>query len=243
MAHRRTKDTSGFSPQQRHDIIIKTLSTLDKGPQCFQLRWREKTGEYLTGEILLKTPMFWFMKYKWSRQEIETLFFKARVVIDEKFDVALQQTFGGDPGPRWKGGGGVKTRNWNRIGDTDQKRSWHEADDEKKGKEDDYVDPSSNEYKFQYHPVDQPVHFRATGGVHGKGADPQKQGADGQSPWNPLSKPSSDGKGGSGPTMGTGTVPQGSGGADQVTLRSVPGIGLLDLHCILISLNCWLKRP
>lgn len=164
--HVSSNDNSGFTPQQRHDVIMQTLTTLDKGPQCFQLRWREKTGEYLTGEILLKTPMFWFMKYKWSRQEIETLFFRARVVIDEKFDMALQQTFGGDPGPRWKGGGGVNKRNWQRIGDIDQNRVWHEGDDEKKGKDDDYVDPSSNDYKFQYRPVDQPVDFQASGGTN-----------------------------------------------------------------------------
>lgn len=94
-------DNSGYTPKQRHFIIISTLAELGKGTQAFQLRWREGSGEYLTDDILLKTPMFCFVRYKWTREEIETLFFKARVVIDAKFDAALQQTFGGEPGPRW----------------------------------------------------------------------------------------------------------------------------------------------
>eukprot|EP01083_Nonionella_stella_P013591 38243_1 len=108
------------------------------------------------------------MKYKWSRQEIETLFFKARVVIDERFDKALQQTFGGDPGPRWKGGGGVKKKNWKRKADQYENRDWIEPDDEKKIREDDTMEYKINHPNFEYNPVDQPVHFEATGGVNNK---------------------------------------------------------------------------
>eukprot|EP01084_Bolivina_argentea_P014364 26816_1 len=97
-------DNSGFTPKERHDVIMSTLAEFNKGPQAFSLRWKENSGEYLTGEILLQTPMFWFMKYKWSRSEIEKLFYKAHIVIDDKFDSALQQTFGGKPGTRWGSG-------------------------------------------------------------------------------------------------------------------------------------------
>ena len=38
------KDDSGFTPQQRHDIIMATLDEFGKGPQPFQLRWRENSG-------------------------------------------------------------------------------------------------------------------------------------------------------------------------------------------------------
>lgn len=101
--NKRKSDHSGFTPQQRHDIIMETLASFNKGPEAFQMRWTKDSGEYLTGDILLQTPMFWFMKYKWSRKEIESLFYKARIVINDDFDIELQQTFGGKRGKRWRG--------------------------------------------------------------------------------------------------------------------------------------------
>lgn len=100
---RKRQDNSGYTPQQRHDIIMETLASFNKGPEAFQMRWTAESGEYLTGDILLQTPMFWFMKYKWSRKEIESLFYKARIVINDDFDIELQQTFGGRRGKRWRG--------------------------------------------------------------------------------------------------------------------------------------------
>eukprot|EP01084_Bolivina_argentea_P249204 417072_1 len=163
--NRVVKDNSGFTDQQRHDIIIATLTEFGKGSQAFQLRWRENSDEYLTGEILLKTPMFWFMKYKWSRQEIETLFYKAHVVITDAFDISLQQTFGGDPGARWKGGGGVKKKKKKQQQYIE--RDWNESDTSK-NKQDHSMNYHINHPNFEYNPVDQPVHFEATGGVNNK---------------------------------------------------------------------------
>jgi len=165
------KDDAGFTPQERHDIILATLAEFGKGSEAFQLRWRENSGELLTGEILLKTPMFWFMKYKWSRHEIETVFYKARVVIDERFDRALQQTFGGDPGPRWKGGGGVKKKNWKRVDDVTM---GHDVDEKEKKNDKEYhgLIAGPDPYKFNYNPVVQPVDFQATGGIPKKEKEP-----------------------------------------------------------------------
>eukprot|EP01084_Bolivina_argentea_P243730 408518_1 len=125
-------DGSGFTTEERHNIIISTLQEYEKTTDAFQQRWSPDSDQLLTGDILSATPMFWFMKYKWSRSEIEQLFFKARVVIDSEFDMALQQTFGGDPGPRWKGGGGVNKKNWRRAPDVTNNRDWLE-DEAKKG--------------------------------------------------------------------------------------------------------------
>ena len=96
-----TKDKSGFTPQERHQIIVDYLKEINKPTKVFHLRW--KPGDLLNGKVLESTPMFWYMKYGWTRMEIETMFFKARCVIGPLFDMALQQTFGGDPGPRWRG--------------------------------------------------------------------------------------------------------------------------------------------
>ena len=95
------KDASGFTPKERHQIIVDYLKEINKPTKVFHLRW--KPGELLTGKVLESTPMFWYMKYQWGRQEIETMFYKARCVIGPLFDQALQQTYGGDPGPRWRG--------------------------------------------------------------------------------------------------------------------------------------------
>jgi len=43
------------------------------------------------------------MKYGWTRPEIEEMFFLGRCVIGPLFDQALQQTFGGSEGRRWRG--------------------------------------------------------------------------------------------------------------------------------------------
>merc|ERR1719273_2424069 len=90
-----------ITPDERHQIIIKYLERVNKPTEVFHLRW--KVGELLTGEVLESTPMFWYMKYQWSRQEIEEMFYAARCVIGPVFDQSLQQTYGGTAGPRWRG--------------------------------------------------------------------------------------------------------------------------------------------
>lgn len=228
------KDDSGFSPQQRHDIIMATLEEFGKGTQAFQSRWRENSGEYLTGDILLKTPMFWFMKFKWSRQEIETLFFKARVVIDERFDRGLQQTFGGDPGPRWKGGGGVKKKNWKRVADQIQDNEWIEPDEEKKEREDDTMDYNIKHPNFQYNPVVQPVDFQATGGVDNKDKDTNNKEY-GKPGWERLKKKTNDDNGGYGPTMGKGKMPD-NPDKDKIKLAPTPG-NILYIYYLSLHIN------
>ena len=96
-----SKDKSGFTPQERHQIIVDYLKKVNKPTKVFHLRW--KPGDLLDGKVLETTPMFWYMKYQWGRAEIEEMFYKARCVIGPTFDQALQQTFGGEPGPRWRG--------------------------------------------------------------------------------------------------------------------------------------------
>ena len=102
-------DASGLTKQERHDIIINYLKSIDKPTKVFHLRWRP--GDLLNGQILRSTPMFWFMKYQWSRAQIEEMFYKAKIEIDPTFDQALQQTFGGSPGPRWNTGGNIINTN------------------------------------------------------------------------------------------------------------------------------------
>ena len=107
------KDKSGFTPQERHDIIINYLSEINKPTKVFHSRWNP--GDLLTADVLQTTPVFWYKKYKWNRLEIETMFFKAQCVIDKEFDRSLQKTFGGDPGQRWTGGvTGKKKENTNK---------------------------------------------------------------------------------------------------------------------------------
>jgi len=159
-------DNIEFTDQQRHDIIMEQLSEFGKGAQCFQLRWREDSGQLLTGDILLQTPMFWYMRYKWSRQEIEILFYKARVVMTDTFDRALDQTFGGDKGPRWKGGGGIKKKK--KKQQQYIVRDWSDTEKSKSIKEDDSMNYHINHPNFEYHPVVQPVHFQAMGGIDSK---------------------------------------------------------------------------
>ena len=95
------KDASGLSKQERHDLIIKYVKEIGKPTKVFHLRWRP--GDLLNGKILRSTPMFWYMKYQWSREQIEGMFFRARIEIDSQFDASLRQVFGGSPGPRWRG--------------------------------------------------------------------------------------------------------------------------------------------
>merc|ERR1719242_1077854 len=90
-----------ITPEQRHQIIVDYLDRINKPTEVFHLRWKQ--GELLTGEVLESTPMFWYMKYQWSRQEIEGMFYAARCVIGPVFDQSLQQTYGGTAGPRWRG--------------------------------------------------------------------------------------------------------------------------------------------
>ena len=221
MSYGGRKDRSGFTPQERHDIIMKTLDEFGKTTQCFQLRWRENSGDLLDEKVLSSTPMFWYMKYKWSRSEIEALFFKARCVIDPVFDMALQQTFGGDPGPRWKGGGGVKKSNWKRTQYEMQQRPWSTPEAEKKEKEDDSMNYHINHPDFEYKPVIQPVDFQATGGVNNKDKDPNNKNYDGKRPWDRLKKDDKDPTSGYGPTMGKGKMP-GPGDDEKVNLKPIP---------------------
>eukprot|EP01084_Bolivina_argentea_P315398 546417_1 len=117
------KDASGLSKQERHDIIINYLKEISKPTKVFHLRWRP--GDLLNGKILRSTPMFWYMKYKWSRQQIEEMFFKARIEIDNAFDMSLQQVFGGEPGPRWRGGVVIpKQKKW-KMKAEENARKWH----------------------------------------------------------------------------------------------------------------------
>ena len=95
------KDASGLTPQERHQIIIDYLKEINKPTKVFHLRWRP--GDLVDAKILRSTPMFWYMKYQWTRPQIEGMFFKARIEIDPKFDSSLQQVFGGSPGVRWRG--------------------------------------------------------------------------------------------------------------------------------------------
>merc|ERR1719242_861520 len=90
-----------ITPEQRHQIIVDYLDRINKPTEVFHLRWKQ--GELLTGEVLESTPMFWYMKYQWSRQEIEGMFYAARCIIGNVFDQSLQQTYGGTAGPRWRG--------------------------------------------------------------------------------------------------------------------------------------------
>ena len=96
-----SKDASGLTPQERHDLIIGYLKEINKPTKVFHLRWRP--GDLIDAKTLRSTPMFWYMKYQWNRPQIEGIFFKARIEIDPKFDSALREVFGGSPGVRWRG--------------------------------------------------------------------------------------------------------------------------------------------
>lgn len=94
------KDATGLTPKERHDIVLKYLKAIKKSPKVFHLRW--KSGDFINKNVLTGTPLFWYMRYGWTRIQIETLLYKARIVIDEMLDSGLQQVFGGDAGPRFK---------------------------------------------------------------------------------------------------------------------------------------------
>eukprot|EP01084_Bolivina_argentea_P217770 369695_1 len=171
-------NNSKLTEQERHDIILETLSSIGKGPECFKQRWKEDSGDYLTGDILLNTPMFWFMRYKWSRNEIETLFYKAQVVIDERFDNGLKQTFGGNPGQRWKGGGGVRPCKPPKEDDGDS------------------IIYSPNHPDFEYNPVIQPVDFEMKGNRKDKEKEKDDKGKNkGNYKYNRDHKPNDDDNG------------------------------------------------
>eukprot|EP01084_Bolivina_argentea_P284011 486595_1 len=224
-------DDSGFSPEERHNIIISTLQEFEKTTDAFQQRWNPDSGHLLTGELLSATPMFWFMKYKWSRSEIETLFFKSRIVIDSKFDTALQQTFGGDPGPRWKGGGGVRRKNYRRAPDVTDNRDWLESEEEKGPREADSVHGPGPDPNFEYNPVIQPVDFEATGGVDHPTEDPRSKEYP-RGPWERLPPKTKDDPHGSGPVMGKGVIPSDANDADRVRLKPVPdGSDYVNVEC------------
>eukprot|EP01083_Nonionella_stella_P001035 2995_1 len=117
-----SKDKSGLTPQERHQIIVDYLKEINKPTKVFHLRW--KPGDLLNGDVLDTTPMFWYMKYTWSRAEIEALFYKARIVINDRFDKALQQTFGGSPGARWRGAAPDKPKQKWREMQAEKTISW-----------------------------------------------------------------------------------------------------------------------
>ena len=112
------------------------------------------------------------------------LLFLPTEVIDSKFDMALRQTFGGDPGPHWKGGGGVKKKNWRRAADMTNERDWHEDEEAKRPREPDSCDP---------------------GGVSKGGKQPQGKQY-GNPGGDPLAKKPGGDPSGSGPTMGKGKL-------------------------------------
>eukprot|EP01083_Nonionella_stella_P066486 175107_1 len=113
---------SNLTKQERHDIIITYLKQIKKSTKVFHLRWRP--GELLNAKMLGSTPMFWYMKYQWSRQEIEEMFYKAQIEIDPLFDSALQEVFGGDPGPRWRSINAIPTQPKWKQRHTDNVTKW-----------------------------------------------------------------------------------------------------------------------
>eukprot|EP01083_Nonionella_stella_P001036 3001_1 len=123
------KDASGFTPQERHQIIVDYLKSINKPTKVFHLRW--KPGELLTGEVLETTPMFWYMKYQWGRAEIEEMFYKARCVIGPLFDMALQQTYGGSAGARWRGAVPQKEKSKWRQRQAEKVAQWQAEEAEK----------------------------------------------------------------------------------------------------------------
>eukprot|EP01083_Nonionella_stella_P175865 613794_1 len=235
-------DDSGFTTEERHNIIISTLQEYEKTTDAFQQRWSPDSDQLLTGDILSATPMFWFMKYKWSRSEIEQLFFKARVVIDSEFDMALQQTFGGDPGPRWKGGGGVNKKNWRRAPDVTNNRDWLEDEAKKGPREADSVHGPGPDPNFAYNPVIQPVDFQATGGVDRNTKDPRSREY-GRGPWQRLPPKDKDDPHGSGPVMGKGKIPSDESNPDGVRLKPIPdtsdyvNVECPDGHLLRVDIN------
>merc|ERR1711991_1287673 len=95
-----SKDSSGLSSKERHEIIVKTLKEIKKKDKVFHLRWCP--GDLLNEKILKGTPIFWYMRFGWSRKDIETVFYKAKIYIDPVLNSALNQVFGDSyDGPRW----------------------------------------------------------------------------------------------------------------------------------------------
>ena len=94
------RDQSGFTPQQRHDIIIATLKEVKKKTNVFHLRWAP--GDLLDVKILKSTPIFWYIRFGWTRKDIVHLLFKARIYVDPVMMESLNKVFGADyRGPRW----------------------------------------------------------------------------------------------------------------------------------------------
>lgn len=114
---------SSLTNEKRHKLVMEYLEEIGKPAKVFHLRW--KAGDLIDSKVLTSTPMFWYMKYSWSRKEIEGMFFKVEVEIDSVFDSALQQVFGGRPGARWKGGGPDPTRKTWRNRGYESAKPWY----------------------------------------------------------------------------------------------------------------------
>jgi len=83
---------SKLTDAQRHQIILKTLQKLNKTTKIFHLRWIP--GEHIDGDILISTPIFWFAKFEWSVNEIETLFNAAEVNISMDMKKEMKYVYG-----------------------------------------------------------------------------------------------------------------------------------------------------
>lgn len=95
-----SKDASGLTEEERHNIIIQTLKDINKDTKVFHLRWCP--GDNLNEKILKSTPMFWYMKFGWSREDVETVFYKGRIYIDRVFEMSMDRVFGTTyKGARW----------------------------------------------------------------------------------------------------------------------------------------------
>ena len=91
-----------LTPIQRHQIIRDKLKEYNKSDIVFHSKWNRK--DLLDGKILTQTLPFWYMRYSWTRPEIEGLFYAAQVYINPQFESGLDESFGhGSKStiPRW----------------------------------------------------------------------------------------------------------------------------------------------
>ena len=92
---------SKLTGKERDKIIKDKLAEYKKKLKVFHMRWTP--GDLLDDKVLKSTPAFWYMRFGWSRQEIEGLFYAAEIYIDRVFESALDAVFGPDgKGPRWR---------------------------------------------------------------------------------------------------------------------------------------------
>ena len=81
-----------LTPEERHEIVMSKLKEFNKKTRVFDMRWTK--GDLITDKILKQTPAFWYMRFAWTRTEVEGLFFAAQIYIDEGMDNALDAVFG-----------------------------------------------------------------------------------------------------------------------------------------------------